>query len=335
MKMSDARRLKVRTGSVLNSRAFVEASAEELRVLVAVLESPFCYSSADEIAEAARVSRSRALSAITLFIAEGIFIREGDVTYEFEERTDYAAPIERTSLEVAASIRDSGLRELYSELAKMMKKTEGLNESEIKRISSLADDEGLSEEYILTLAAYISARKKLTVKKLTEEASRLSRIEIDTVELLNRYIEENEGRDYTLQAEFNITFNKKSVPDKVELDLYRKWTETYGFLPEVIKFAKEINILSKTNYNYLYMDEVLTRWHNSGCITLDDCKRETELFRAQIAEEKRLENKTAMSKASKSKAPTPTFGDFDPNEAFEKALARSYAKYTDSKDSEN
>ncbi len=334
--MKDERRLKVRSGGVLNSRVFREASKEELRVLVAVMENPFSFSSADEIADAAGVSRARALSAVTLFIAEGIFVREGDISYEFEERVDYEEPIERTSLEVSESIRKKGLAELYSELAKMMDKSEGLNNGEIKRIESLISDAGLSEEYILTLATYIHQKKNLTVSKLCKEASKLSNADIDTVEVLNKYIKENEDRDYSLEAEFNITFNRKSAPDKVELEFYRKWTETYGFMPEVIKYAKEVNILSSTRYTYAYMDDLITKWHESGCTTLEDCKKAVELFRAQIAEEKRIENKEAMSKkSSKSKAPTPKFGDFDPSEAFEKALQRSYAKYADETETED
>ncbi len=330
--MSEERGLKLKSGGVLNSEVFLEASAEELRVLIAVMENPFKYKSADEVARVAGVSHSRALSAITLFLAEGLFVREGDVSYEFEDSSDVNAPIERSSLEVAENIRKKELADLFSELMRMMKK-DSFNHNETKLINSFIEDDGLSEEYIITLAAYIAEKKTLTVKNLAQELGYRLKDEIYTVEGLNQYIKSQEGRDLSLEAEFKATFNRRSIPTKKELDLYRKWTEVYGFLPEIILFAQEINILAGNNYSYVYMDTLLTKWHESGCKSLDDCKKQNELFRAQIAKEKKLENTRAMS-PSKSKAPTPTYGDFDPSEAFERALARSYAKYSDGKDSE-
>ena len=84
--------------------------------------------------------------------------------------------------------------------------------------------------------------------------------------------------------------------------------------------------MSKADYTYSYMDTLLTRWHECGCKTYEECKRQSEIDRARISDEMKREN-APQRDTSKTKAPTPKYGDFDPDEAFARALERSYAKY--------
>ena len=236
------RKIKIRSGGVLNSEAFFEASKDELRVLIAIMQNPLTYANAEEIAEVARVSKSRAAAAIALFLEEGLIIREGDVTYEFEERIDDSEIITRDSLEVASTIRKKSLGELFLELAEMMGK-ESLNNDEIKRLTALTEDLVLSEEYILTLAQYLlSVSKSLSVLKLVEKAKRLARMEICTTEALEEYlkIKENES---ALEWEFKKLFKKTDgIVSKTELEYYRKWTEIFSFSSEIIIFSLDMNV---------------------------------------------------------------------------------------------
>lgn len=321
--MSEVRALKVKSGGVLNSEAFSEASREELRVLVAVMERPLFYSTADEIAEAVGVSRARAASALALFTEAGVMIREGDVSYEFEEKKSNTEP---RGHELAGVIRDNSLSELFSELCELMGKESLTNGRDDRNIAALVNDIGLSVDFIYTLAAYIKSKGTLTTAKLLSKAKMLDGLGINTSDKLDEYIK-NEENNGSLEWEFKKTFRRYAKPPQpAELEIYRKWTETFGFSSDIVKLAIEINVMSKADYTYSYMDTLLTRWHECGCKTYEECKRQSEIDRARISDEMKREN-APKKDTSKTKAPTPKYGDFDPDEAFARALERSYAKY--------
>ena len=70
------------------------------------------------------------------------------------------------------------------------------------------------------------------------------------------------------------------------------------------------------------MDKVLTHWHEVGCKTLDECIRLNEREHAQMDAERQAPKPPSIPR----KKPTPRYGDFDVNDAFEKALLRSYGE---------
>ncbi len=322
--MSNERALKVSGGGVLNSEAFQEASREELRVLVAVMERPYAFSDAAELAEAAGVSRARAASAIALFTEAGVFVREGDVEYEFSAPRDGEG--ERTGKEVAEIIRNGKLAELYAELTDLMGRDAMTNGAENRGIASLVADHGLTADFILILATYIKSKGTLTVEKLISRAKKFGAMGIDSAEKLEEYIK-SEEKNGSLEWEFRHTFRRYSKPpQEAELDIYRKWTEVYGFSSEIVKLALDINIRSKSDYSYSYMDTLLTRWHECGCRSLEECRAQSESDRARIAEEMRTERSPRRPEA-KAGAQAPRFGDFDPEEALARAIDRSYGKY--------
>ena len=80
------------------------------------------------------------------------------------------------------------------------------------------------------------------------------------------------------------------------------------------------------------MDTLLTRWHECGCKTPDECKTQAERDRESIREQKRIENSRAMPQKNKqTESAAPKFSDFDAEAALEQALKRSYAQFTDEK----
>lgn len=324
--MSEERGLRVMSGGVLNSDAFQEASREELRVLVAVMDRPYAYSTAAELAEAVGVSRARAASAVALFTEAGIFVREGDVGYEFSEPKTGDA--ERTGKDVAQIIRNGRLAELYSELVGLMGKDAMTNGVENQGIASLVADLGLTADFILILATYIKSKGTLTVEKLISRAKKFDSMGIDTAEKLEEYIK-NEEKNGSLEWEFRHTFRRYSKPpQEAELEIYRKWTEVYGFSGDIIKLALDINVMSKSDYSYAYMDKLLTGWHECGCRTLEECRERAQTDREKLAEQIRTERSQRRAEAA-SGAPTPKFGDFDPDEALARAINRSYGKYAE------
>ena len=117
------KRYKLKNGrlSVTDCTIFDSASAAELRVLLALIERNFEYSSEEELAKVAKTTRSRVISALTLFSLEEVIVEddgEANITYEFNERKEDKA--EKSSLELARSVRDDELKELFEECAALM-----------------------------------------------------------------------------------------------------------------------------------------------------------------------------------------------------------------------
>jgi len=145
--------------------SFSEASKEELRVLLALIERGGKDGSVAEIAKRAQVSAARAGASLVFWEEAGVIRKDGapqTITEEFEERIDSGKIREVSAKDTAKTIRDSRLADMISECATLMQRAT-LNSAEIKDLTALHDQYALSEEYILTLAAYISEHGKLTV----------------------------------------------------------------------------------------------------------------------------------------------------------------------------
>ncbi len=329
--MAQNRAFKAKASDALNKEAFLDASRDELRVLIAIMANPLTYSTEEELAVAASVSRARAAAAVALFEEAGIVVREGNVSYEFSDTGSDLELAERSSTEVARTIRKKSLADLFSELASLMD-VETLNTDEIKKITSLVSDLALTEDYILTLAAHLNLGGKLTVFKLTRQAKKLDELGIDTIEALDDYIKSKEETN-GLVPDFRKMFGAygRNIR-KTELDFYRKWREVYAFSDEIISLALDITAESTSSLNYKYIDAILTRWHEAGCKTVAECKAKTETDRSIIAEEKKS-RKAASQKAAKSVSTIPKYSNFDCNEALARALERSYGKTDGDKNS--
>jgi DNA replication protein DnaD len=79
------------------------------------------------------------------------------------------------------------------------------------------------------------------------------------------------------------------------------------------------------------MDKILTDWSEAGCKSTDECRRRFEESKAE-----RAKNFVGSKKATReAKRRTPRYGDFDPNEAFKRALERSYGNSSGDMDCED
>ena len=317
--------------AVTDKAAFTEASREELRVLLALIESGGSFTSVDELALSASVSLSRARSALVLWEEEGA-IRGSDsipnapttVTEEFESRIELGKITDRTSSAVAREIRDNDLADLIAECAQMMEKP-ALSTEETKIISAIYTQLKLGEEYIITLAAFLSEKGKLSAQRLGAEAEKLVKRGVDCVEELEKYLEakENEsGAEWEFKRLCGI-YNRNL--SKRERELINKWYYDFGFADEIIGEAYDIMAMKdSTKISLPYMDKVLSHWNAEGCRTLEECKRLSERERAAMEAEKAAAKPPSIPR----KAPAPRYGDFDINDAFEKALLRSYGDDT-------
>ena len=196
--------------SVTETDAFTEASREELRVLLALIEKDGKFESIDSLAAIAKISKARASSSLAFWEEAGIIRKNPDaptITEEFEEKIRLGEIREITAKEAAKSIRQAGLADMISECAALMQRT-AFNSAEIKELTALHEQYALSEEFIVTLAAYLAEHGKLTVTKLVNRAIKLTEREIDTPKALEAYIIERESESEA-EREFRKLFGEE------------------------------------------------------------------------------------------------------------------------------
>ena len=313
-----------------------EASAAELKVLVALMESGGSISD-DELSDKLEVSKARISAAIALWQESGVIApREhgkevafwgNKLTEEFPEREVLGELIEESSLSVARTIRDKKLASLFDEIANMMGKPM-LTPQEIKRISELSSQYELSEEYIATLSAHLLEKGKLSVGILISRAMKLAGDGIVTAEHLTEYVNDKEReRDEFMEYRrvFGI-FDRRLTPS--ERKYLQKWSYDLAFGTEIVTMAYDISVMNTSKLSFRYIDTLLTDWAEHGCKTLSECETRYAERKAELVaeEDNKREEKEKRSTAKKTNGTDEKvkYGDFDPEEAFKIALARSF-----------
>ena len=319
-----------KASSPLSSASFREASADELRILIAVLENGAL--TKDELSKLTGASAPRCTAALALWEAEGVITPtpcdengEGgayiNVIDDYSSYTKSDLP-EPTSGEIAKTIRDENLSSLIEECAILLGKAT-LATQDVKHLTSLYSELALSPEYILSLAAYLKDKNKLSGYNLRREAEKLVAKDITTLEKLDGYIKE---RDSEIEGEWEIRrmlgiFNR-SVSD-TERKFFKRWVDEFMFSVEIIRLAYDMTVTATGgNVSLAYMDKILTGWHEADCKTVSDCTAHSASTKPE-REEKRTRRRP------KSEEPKPRYGDFDTNEAFKAALARSFTDDND------
>ena len=311
---------------------FSEASVHELKVLVALFESGGGLDE-DAFVSASGISRARLTSALALWEETGVIapLAEGEaaaslygisLTEEFAQRAMPGELEEESGKEIAATIRNRGLASLFDECAAMMNKAM-LTPAEIRRISELASQYELSEEYIAQLAAHLNEENMLSVGILVKRAMTLAGRGIANVEALTEYISDLE-REKTEMREYKRIFGiyDRSL-SKREIEYIEKWSREYGFGTEIVGMAYDIGVMNTSRRSFSYMDKLLTDWHTASCKTVAECEARYEERKRELdaaAEEKRRATEARRGEGKKQK---PRYGDFDPEEAFRMALMRS------------
>jgi len=300
---------------LLENEAFLEASREELRVLIALIAEEKL--STDEIAVICDISRARASSAASFWRELGVLDSTATITMEFEERLLRGEIDEEPGKKVARDIRDKALAGMLLECARLMGKA-ALSTTEVKKIAALNTQYALSEEYILTLAAYMAEKGKLTAPRLVERALSLVEKNIDTAETLEAHIKHCESEN-AMEREFKYLFG---ISDRLisprEKQYFKKWCSDYGYFTEIVGLAYDICIQSTAKLSYPYIDRVLTVWYEAGCRTVSECLKKSEEVKFEFSKKRK---KSSADKPQKEKQ---RYGDFDVKDAFKRALERSY-----------
>lgn len=307
----------IRLDGLFTSAAFGEATAEELRVLLALVASDG-KATRSQLATKSGVGEVRVASAITLFSEAGVLLPHSNVTDEFKSLMYKGEIEEESGVQVARTIRDNSLREVIEGFAQLMNKTPAeLTPFELNRISGLCSQYGLSAEFIAVYMSYLNDKGRLTsVNALVSGAVRLHDTGVNTVEQLEVYIRE---RDAMNEAFIEI---KKLLGiygrrlSKSEEGYFNKWTVDFGYSSAIIGEAYDITALSTGKAELRYMDTILTEWNKAGATTVEECRTLYEKHKSEI-------EKGAKSTVSRREREKPRYGDFDPEEAMRNAIANS------------
>lgn len=304
--------------------AFAEASREELRVLLTLIELGGSFESEESLAALAKVSKARCIAALSFWEESDVITRDDGtptLSDEFSDRLGAGEIYEEESLVVARQIRDENLASMLDECTALMQ-LKALSNTEIKQLTGLCTQLALSPEYVVTLAAALAEKGKLRVGRLVGEAKKLSDKGIDKIESLEAYIqsyEQTNGAEWEYRRVMGIYNRNLSKPER---EFFRKWSEDFGYSAAIISEAYDIAISSSSGKGVCaYMDSVLTGWHEAGCTTVSECQAKRDADRAAFAA-----TKSEPKKKAKSTPETPRYGDFDINDAFKKALERSYGE---------
>ena len=305
--------------------SFFEASKEELRTLLALIEAEGDIKSEDVLAAMAGVSVPRCKSALALWEECGVISPDDGtprVIEEFDDRLVRGEIDEKPSIAVAESIRDDNLASMIDECAVMLNQP-CLSNGDIKLITALYTQYRLSPEFIVTLAAHLLAKEKLSVRNLCNSAIKLSDKGIADIESLEKYIsdqEEGSGAEWEYRRVMGIYGRNLSQSERA---CFKKWSEEYGYSAQIIEVAYDIAVLNtKTGRGDVrYMDSVLTDWFNAGCKTVSQVRERLEAEKLKSTAKK---TEDSPKKYQKTKAETPRYGNFDIETAFKDAVSRSF-----------
>ena len=309
--------------SLTGKPCFAEATREELRVLLALIERGGEVATEEELARLSDTSKSRCISSLAFWEEGGVISKISHtptLSEEFEEKIRDGGIDEEDSVEVAKSIRDESLAVMLDECASLMQKT-ALSTNDIKNISALYTQYALSEEFIVTLAAHLSGKGKLTSVILKNKAIKLVESGCDTLEELEAYIESKEketGAEWEFRRALGI-YNR--TLSKSERDYFRKWSEDFGYSVDIVSEAYDVAVLNTGKFSLQYMDSILTSWHDAGCKTVAECRAKRESEKNEQKAKRPVARKTSRTEEEK-----PRYGSFDINEAFRNALLRSYGE---------
>ena len=308
---------------------FLEASAEELRVLLCIIalgERPL---SKEMVAEKCKVSPTRVSAAITLWTESGVLKPDlCDLVLDDPWTSNPSKPIlTETKSELAQSIRDAGIADMIHECTRMMNLA-ALNARDIEKITNLVTEEGLSAEYVLLLASHLCPKKegaqRLTAMRLERQAKILIQKQISSVEDLVAYINEKENiKPWDIEI-CKIVHRENIYISKQEKKYFDCWINQYGFGFDII--AEAFDICNENCHKYIaaYMNTILKSWFESGCKTLQECQADREKNRETY--KKKAESALRGRKKKETETDTPKYSAFDAEDALMRALARSYGE---------
>ncbi len=292
--------------SVLDRLADVDAA--DLRVLLYVAGAD-AFDEA-EAAAALQISEAEVRSSVKYWRGAGVIAPRSakKESQKKENAKPKATPKKPLREKTAVKLTAGELCEIAEEnadfrtLIDTAQQTAGwmFNTAEIEIIASLYTTLRLSAEYILSLVSYFVAQREKPLRYLEKVAYGFIDEGVDTAAALEeklRWLERFEGRAGTVRKLFGIGGRELTAREK---DYLVNWFDVYGYGDEMIRLAYEKTVNATGKASLAYANGILKKWHADGVKTAADLDK-------------------GMAKT------TGVASSFDVDDAFAKALARSYA----------
>lgn len=280
-----------------------EADATDLRVLLYLAGNPDAFSEADAAA-ALQISEAEVRSSVKFWRGAGVIARANAKKAALQKEKK---PLREKA---AARLTSDELCEIAEENAEFKllvieaQQVAGwmFNTSEIEIIASLYANLRLSTEYILTLIGYFVVRREKPLRYLEKVAYSMIDEGVNNAADLEeklRWLEKFEGRAGKVRTLFGIGGRELTAREK---DYLVAWFDNYGFSDEMVALAYEKTVNTTGKASLAYANGILKKWHEEGVKTPAD-----------------------VEKGGAKKSGKGATQSFDVDDAFSKALARSYA----------
>lgn len=299
--------------SLAGRNALKEASADDLRVLLCLLELGED-ADGDRLADAVGCSRRRVSASLEYWEDAGIV----------ERAEEKAAPSKRkavrtaaelspmTGEETASVVRKRDLSRLIDEAQMLYGKV--FSTAEIGVIAGLSEQLELEDGYILVLLAFCIGKGKRSLRYAEKTAFSLYEEGIETLAALEEYISKKEAAASGIGRLRRMFGLGERALTKREDEIFTRWLTEYGYDTDILGIAYDITVNTSGKASVAYADKIVSKWYGAGCRT----ERDVE---ALIEKEKKSFTPTA--RAVPKEEPK---GSFDTDEFFNRALERSYGK---------
>lgn len=146
-----------------------------------------------------------------------------------------------------------------------------LSSADIASLAMLYNKCALPCEVILKLINYLASLGNVNMRLIERNGIRWSDAGIKTVDDADKEIERMTA-SYKAWEKVKSLFCIHNIhrPTKSQIENANRWINEWHFNDEMIKEAFEICVNMKGDYNLLYINAILKRWHEKGIKTLED-----------------------------------------------------------------
>ncbi len=312
--------------------AVSKAGAVELKILILAAADDVLRRDADnakaEICKKLDITASAFDKAVDFWASMGVLsLQSGDAADEKavssaseETHQPPKKQLQSSSMPTYTEGQTADIIEAHTEIAGIIDACQQIAEkmftpNEVQSIIGMYDYLGLSDAgYIETLYLYCKSFGKSSPRYVEKVAISLHDSGVTTTAELNDYIKRREMCDNAVAKIRTLIGASDRTLTSKEKSAFECWCTDWCLDIEVITKAYEVTVDNIGEYKLPYMNKVLENWHGSGLNTIEAVERSLDTYK-------------------KNKAET-TGSDFDEDEYFEAALARS-ARYLEKNRSEN
>ena len=304
--------------SLAGRNALKEASADDLRVLLCLIETEG-KANDDSLADAVGCSKGRVRASLEYWIDCGV-IEQGQKSEGKKKKAKaLRAPSELSSMtgeETADIVRRRDLSALIDEAETLYGKV--FNTAEISVIAGLSEQLELEDGYILVLLAWCIGKGKKSLRYAEKTAFSLYEEGVDSLAALEEYISKKAAAASGIGQLRRMFGIGERALTKREDETFTRWLTDYGYGIEILGIAYDITVNTSGKASVAYADKIISKWYTAGCRSEGDIEKLIERERQSFAAKPSPKKQSAQAETSA--------GSFDTDEFFSRALERSYGK---------